>query len=1300
MTHAPIASKLQGAHQGYSYQDILVACRLVDLLLDEVAEAEVDRKLTSTDLFDDLTTIGTGGGRERVQIKFTGSDPSPLSAATFTNDRRRLRLDRVIASVLVDREVYVHGENCQLYRVVLRDREPTDSSFAVVLRAAADDPGPLFKELGTTRFFFDAEELWHQMHRSRNGEADRVNPVAAVLKRHCPGLSFADLAWVCRRLVIEVGAPSMSGDLTAPGGVERLLLTRVQAEIGAGSFPNQHRKPVDVAAAMIDTAEASRNRTLTRITRDEVLRRCQLTSDFGAVSRAQPVDSDLEVLRRKTVQQIAEISKGAVGVGGTLVVTGPPGQGKTYLCHQLLGEMKRRGWLVAGHYCYIGDADKQKNERVVSETIFGSLVGRLAEADPSLVGGQLPRFSADERTLIQNVKLSINQKPDRPVTLVIDGMDHITRMQAVRVGGFDPSWSLANVLASLEIPAGAVLIVLSQPGGHLVPLFESGATTFELEGLGRAEISSLAQNLGLIPSEPTDTSEGGTSAFEDVTQTRAFFNVLVERSEGNALYATYLCREALRNDATLVDPVATLRNLPPFDGTLENYYRHLHNSLEGEGGLVADLIALLDFAVTRTELREILLEAGRWIDRALDVLKPVLVDSGIQGGIRIYHESFARYLRQLAQGDADAHQALVGHVTDWLSGRGLFTDSRAFRSLLPLLASIGHGKDVIDAVDGQFVVRSVAAGFPTSAIIVNLATAIGCATRLGMWSVFARCVELTRAAESYEAERYETPLIEYTDVPIRLFGPSAVADRLVHEDEIVMSPRAGLLVCAELDAHGAVAPWRQYMEASLREAESRRMLDEYDQDGDLFRSMEWWHGRLHLSSSDAESVAETEETEDLPVGTGIDAPANDETRILETGRDLSAPINWRHLADLVNQHQLPQKGVAESVLATHGIPGIRRLVPFLEHPGVVCLAVAHHLTKHPAHSTITGTAQEWAACAAVIGVPPGEIHTLLGLGVEMANLVEGSIEEGRRQLLELTGKVQGSSNARQGRYLGEWLDACVIAARRDPVGLDLAEALVIRNGWYGCWLRFAVELAWAEAAEPEERAGLAVKAVRHLAADVEPLSGNPRAVDLMQSVRIRIRDNIRRAMLLVSGEHATELFEVLWEVSTSVVATVGGTVFGPLVPHDLLRVALNSDNETLRHLASDALGQQDADTSVYRFYSDMAERHLIGARLALAADNHDDANRYWNEACRMLVSYRHHKDLTIFELTKPLKALILADRDRSRELLARLQPLCYRTAMHTDGKETNSEWKQWWDLLVMADPQSLARIVANRLLSE
>jgi len=40
--------------------------------------------------------------------------------------------------------------------------------------------------------------------------------------------------------------------------------------------------------------------------------------------------------------------------GGHLIVVGPPGQGKSWVCQQVLDEMSEVGWLTAEHYCFLG----------------------------------------------------------------------------------------------------------------------------------------------------------------------------------------------------------------------------------------------------------------------------------------------------------------------------------------------------------------------------------------------------------------------------------------------------------------------------------------------------------------------------------------------------------------------------------------------------------------------------------------------------------------------------------------------------------------------------------------------------------------------------------------------------------------------------------------------------------------------------------------------------------------------------------------------------------------------------------
>ena len=71
---------------------------------------------------------------------------------------------------------------------------------------------------------------------------------------------------------------------------------RVRNDVGAEAYPNLNRSAVDVAAAMIGTARAARQGRLV-VTAEDLLRRAQLRHDFGAVSRAHPVDRTVEVQR-------------------------------------------------------------------------------------------------------------------------------------------------------------------------------------------------------------------------------------------------------------------------------------------------------------------------------------------------------------------------------------------------------------------------------------------------------------------------------------------------------------------------------------------------------------------------------------------------------------------------------------------------------------------------------------------------------------------------------------------------------------------------------------------------------------------------------------------------------------------------------------------------------------------------------------------------------------------------------------------------------------------------------------------
>jgi hypothetical protein len=976
--------------------------------------------------------------------------------------------------------------------------------------------------------------------------------------------------------------------------------------------------------------------------------------------------------------------------GGHLLVEGPPGHGKSWVCQQVVDVLSDEGWLIAEHYCYLGDADGERLERVLMEAVFGSLIGRLAEADPRLVHDQRPRFAADEDALVGCLRRSRDLEPNRRVALLVDGLDHITRIRS-RIGGtFDPSKSMSEALASLDLPPGTVVIILSQPGAHLGPLRDAGATVATLEGLTDHELRILASRFGLVPHADDAADTGRPPRIDDPEVAAAFLAALAERSAGNALYATYLCRETLRSIDGRPYPAAVILELPSFDGTLKDYYDYLYESLGAEAGWVADVIALVDFPVSRAELREIRPDAAHRVDAALEHLGPVLLERATQGGVRVYHESFARYLRTAFQHDPSALAALLGRITGWLEQKGLFVDSRAFHSLLSVLAEAGEDARVVDLVDGQFVTDAVAAGFPASAINRNLATAVGAAARLGQWPAVVRYVELSRAAESYQTERFDSTLVAFADVPAALLGADTVAGRLLDEDRLVMPARAGLQMCAAVDELGAAAPWHAYMNGYMREAESDNTS--YGEASDRAVALARLRGRLRLAAITRPVVSAAAPVEFIN-------KSNDDPEDRHSTRALRAPVDWSRLARWIESRGLPANGVVRAVLDTHGWEGARCLVDELEHPASACLAIADELAAQPDGDPDIGSPRLWAVLAVAHGTPRGSLRRVLAHGVDPDDLVATDVITDREQLLDLTRRIQERSVRWEEGHIAAWLDACALAAHRDQIGLNAAEALIVGDGWYRCWLRFVLALSRAEAATGADRGCVALEALHLLTEDLRPFAGDPRSCDLY-SLHAIIAETITHAMSLLDDDPWRQGLRVLKEVSSSITTSLSGELGGPVPPDLVLRLAVDGASISRRDAAEEIIANEIAQGSGRRYYSDLAEYRLLAAKLALASDDRKGAAKLWREACVFLTAYGWHKDTTIYEVLDPLPVLIAADPALARLRIARAQALCERVPLHTDLKETRHAWSRWWNLLAKADPVAAVELAAPELFRE
>nr|WP_147455184.1 hypothetical protein [Saccharothrix australiensis] len=744
----------------------------------------------------------------------------------------------------------------------------------------------------------------------------------------------------------------------------------------------------------------------------------------------------------------------------------------------------------------------------------------------------------------------------------------------------------------------------------------------------------------------------------DEQQADGFLALLEERSRGNALYATYLCREVLVRPHSAADPEAVLHALPPFDGTLENYYDHLTVAL-GPASTIADVLGLLDFPMDRTELAEMRPDLAHWLDDALVILAPVLVERATQGGLRVYHESFARFLRRRMETHPRALTANLRFVVDWLEARGFYRDERAFRFLLPTLAAAGRDDEVLDLVDVDFATNAVAHGHPASAIAANLVVATSCAGRRQNLPMLVRCVELARAAQSFEYERLGSFVADYIDVPLTLLGSEEFAGRLMFEGKIAVPPRDGLRLCAAIDAAGAVAPWKDYIPAFAKWDASDDT--HYMGDSDHVVALAWVRGQM---------------------------------RQAKIGDESKRPWHDR-IARFLDDTGLSYDALIPVVADVIGVQLTAELVDHLNSPAVAALAlaeVAHRLADPNTHTLLARlvplATQDYA---------PGSAHRLIGLGAAPDDVGNIADRDARAQLVESTREVTSRSAIHEEETVLIWLDRCAIAAHRIPDLLPTVEGMLDGEGWYRCWLRFVVALVQAEAAETD-RPQRALGALRHLTGDLDPFTGKPRACDLYP-IQDQITDTLRRAVSLLDDDTWPAALTILREVTEGVGVSLRGQDAGPVTPDFLLALAIESTTIPARRQATrELIDHALAEGGGNRYYSILAEYRLMAARFAIVCGDTDEAEIHWNQACRLMTAYGFRRDLTIYEVLDPLPQLIAADPARARLRLAQVQSTCQQVVRHTDGKDTRSSWPQWWTLLAEADPAALTGLAVPALL--
>ena len=1228
---------LSAAHRGYAYQDLVTAYLLVRALVYQHEAVIVDRKTVEDDRFDDLE-VTANGTRIRRQLKSSVNPDLALSLQDFVGRGSSLRFDRLVQT-FINAGIDAADE----YRLCATWRAPIDTDDLFTLFEIADDLGT-FAGFATRRYRIDAARLWP------NAESPKLSVLLPSEQAPEP-LTREQVIHFCERFVIELALPSATLDLDSPGPLEQLLLGLLIKNVGIGRYPNAERRPEDVAALAIFTATHARIKG-EKLTPSDIADRLMLRTDFGRVVQQFPIDNSVLQPRPQVRDHLAE----RVLQGGVHLVLAGPGSGKSWELTQLADFLRGHGAVVARHYCFLEPGDGLAEKRVTTNILFANL---LAEINDCLSARgdavALQSFAAGADVLETRLQQVVEHGSQ--VVIIVDGLDHIARVRSTSQSLSDNQTDIVERLATLALPEGVSLVIGSQPGDHLDPLrvgFKDSLHEHEIQSWHYEEIFSLCEKHGVL-----DAFEAVAIHHQD--ERDELLTLLATKSEGNPLYTRYLSVGLVDGlqSGLIQSPYEWLSLAPALKGDITRYYRHLHQTASGNARPVADLLGVLDFAVTEAELQEIVGSFMEdYVPEALAALSPILSRVTAQGGVRIFHESFRRFILDELQAKGKSVSNVLNSVIAWLESKDFFQDARSYRYLLPSLRRVGRNDEILEWVSTTFARDSLAHGHSRTSIDDCVALATDIAASSGNWPVMLRCTEIFRSLDMCFDEgtnQWRSYWISYQ----ALHGPHALAQRLLFDGAPTLDVAQGLLACEAVEAQGAVAPWQEYLELWFDDQYSAHS-EHFDPEAHLYEEEQVYlaalRGQLRLGKTFG-VVREVLEN----------VYFKDEIKFLFV-RQLSSVLS----------DELPRS--------------------FVER-------LAGRLRTQP--EELFGLSEE-RACAMWLGLADAEWRTKnldaaanyankalrYAAGVEQAIwcMERGaSVEGGRRFLVEPDtldialneGYLQNVQPVR------DWVASMRLHAfSGNSQTLNAERQRAEGEGWYRCWLRFVIASAEGEAAVRENRPYDPCAVFAELVQDVRPFVGKPRACDLYQ-IHSVIAESLARALNLPRTPEEwtcaiSSMSEARLGTATRMDREDGGPIsasafFSILIPH--------AKHDCVSPLIVDALNrvlvEEEREGGTY--YSNHANFSMWMAQALVAAEQLDVAANCWQRSCEYLLGYGFHKDTALFDLINSVSALSGDSHSAALDGLIGLEPLARAVRNHTDARETRHAPNKWFSALMSVD---------------
>ena len=751
-------------HEGYEYQDYFTVSIILQLMLKQTdAEITIDRKNFNGDKFDDLKVM-TSNGITEFQIKYSDDETShKLTKDDFSNGNGH---DTAFSDLFLSWKTSKESESDIQIKLCLAWNRPTDDQIAKFLKPVQDQSLPF----STVTFAFDGNLFWPE------GELPPKTWRKFNLAVKSGLINREDFLSFCNALTIFLEMPKASLDLKNPGGIENVIIKQTE-KLGVGIYPNNNLTVEDVIYKL--AAEVRHSRAMgNRLNSNTLIGRLGLIMDYGKFDQRFPVDSAHQIILSDEIESLHR----EICSSKRVIITGNPGSGKSWLVDEYIDKLKNDNSKVIHYNCFQSLQDANSLERICVASLYGNLVSQIVEQCPELVGHKNTTFGADKNEL-ENLLGLVEEE----FYLIVDGLDHISREYELHKDTISRSETeIISELLAIHFPDNCHVLISSQPIDELEDFKNKSFCVFEIEPWGIEQVKSLMATFQINDDIIED---------DDVLSISAY---LLEKSQGNALYLSYILRELRNSDVNkeLIDKI------PDYDVSLSKYYSYLYTMVRNNRTVNA--LCGADFYLSLDDLKEITGD-GEFVEHDISVLHPLLIENILSGGFSIYHESFRRFvLSLLKEKKVDLERNVYGILADWLQEKLFFEFDKSYYYLTELLYKIKRDDENTALIEKEFVLKSVAEGYSRKRIRMNLNCIIRSAGRSRNLVALVTAGELLAMLD--DMNEFDSTGEEYFQAICDIKGASKLNQLMQIDGKPTFDTNTGRLACY-ISSKAGIKPW-------------------------------------------------------------------------------------------------------------------------------------------------------------------------------------------------------------------------------------------------------------------------------------------------------------------------------------------------------------------------------------------------------------------------------------------------------------------------------------------------------------